>query len=174
MDVKFLEGDIFSYINSGNFDAALHGCNTQSVQKAGIAVEFDKRFETSKFKMELSGPNINKLGCIDFNKFYYYNRIWTTKLPDTHIQPRRVYIVNCYTQLYPGRNTLPYHIPFDYDAFKICLRKINKIFQGKRIIMPWIGCGKAKADYGLVRGIILQESTDINTFVVTYNKQKEG
>ena len=75
-------------------------------------------------------------------------------------------VINAYTQYYYGRNSLASHIPLDYDALTLCLRKINYIFKGKHIGLPQIGCGLAGGDWNLVKEIIQKELCDMNITIV--------
>jgi hypothetical protein len=58
--------------------------------------------------------------------------------------------------------------PFDYEAFTICMRKMNHIFKGKHIGMPKIGSHLAGGDWEQIEEIIGIELSDCKVTVVNY------
>jgi O-acetyl-ADP-ribose deacetylase (regulator of RNase III) len=60
--------------------------------------------------------------------------------------------------------------PLDYEALTLCLRKINKIFSGKKIGLPQIGSGLAGGNWNRIQSIIQQELRDCDVTVVIYKK----
>jgi O-acetyl-ADP-ribose deacetylase (regulator of RNase III) len=145
MKYQEIKGDLIELALSGSFDAIAHGCNCFSLQKSGIAVQMSKTFDTHAFSREhyVEEGNIDKLGCIDFEE------IIKTQLGEVTLSKKyeadniilddsfkSFYVINAYTQYQPGKN-------LDYEALTLCLRKINKIFKGKHIGLPQIGCGIA-------------------------------
>lgn len=193
MNYKEIEGDIITEALSGNYDVVAHGCNCQCVMSAGLAPQMVRAFGTDKFFLEnlKYKGNINKLGQIDFETF---------KIAEEQIQPRDyigqitdLHVVNCYTQFNYGKNYKDGDsVPADYEAIVLCMRKINKIFTGKHILLPLIGCGLAGAIWdwtkelgkiplleynkfkkGIkkdVKTIIQEELKDCQVTVVYYNK----
>jgi len=150
-----VDGDLIQLAKDGKFDVITHGCNCQSAMKSGIAVQMDLHFGCSKFPMELLGPNILKLGSIDYKEMNYLSK------------PSKSFIVvNSYTQIFPSIKAKP----FDYEAFTVCMRKMNSVFAGKHIGMPRIGAGLAGGDWEKIKKIIQRESRNIDVTVVNYNK----
>jgi O-acetyl-ADP-ribose deacetylase (regulator of RNase III) len=121
MKYQEIKGDLIELALSGSFDAIAHGCNCFCLQKSGIAAQMSKTFNTHAFPREhpFDKGLIDKLGCIDIRKV-----------------SESLHVINAYTQYEPGKN-------LDYEALTLCLRKINKIFKGKHIGLPQIGCGIA-------------------------------
>ena len=172
------KGCLISMALSGEFDVITHGCNCFCTMGAGIAPKMAKEFECNNFEMELSGKgDINKLGQIDFNKYYkrpdgtlfidYDNYV------DLHDgEEPYLIVVNSYTQYKYGSN----HIdgvkkPIDYEALTLCMRKINHIFAGKHIGLPGlIGCGLAGGKEEIVKEIIKKELKDCDVTIVYLNK----
>jgi O-acetyl-ADP-ribose deacetylase (regulator of RNase III) len=76
-------------------------------------------------------------------------------------------VVNAYTQYQWGTELKP----FDYDAFTLCMRKMNHVFAGKRIGLPQIGSHLAGGDWELIRPIIQKELKDCNVTVVIYKPE---
>lgn len=141
--MNLIQGDLFKIYKK--YDIIVHGCNCQSVMKAGIAPLMAKEFGCHKFPMEEDGPNINKLGCVD------------GQMVGEHL------IVNAYTQMYPRGEPA-----IDYDALKLCLRKIAALYRGS-VLMPAIGCGLAKGNPFVIFPIIEQELPDATVVVLDNN-----
>ena len=174
-----LLGNIFQFIWKGEYDIIIQGNNCICKQKSGIAKQFVEIFQSDTFPME-KFPSINKLGMVDGLVFKRSNSGWNKT--DVNIltkpEPGSIKVYNCYTQLYPRKEvnditlpTYPYDMPVDYDAIRLVFRKLNLLHPGLRLITPWIGCGLAGGDRGIVRKIISEECTDISVSIVTYNKQ---
>lgn len=173
--MKIRQGNIIDLMLNAQYDVAIQGCNCMCKQKSGLAAQMVQHFSTNSptyFKMESSAEgwcgNINKLGCIDYSRFY------VDGARATHISPlnegRRkepiVTIVNCYTQIVPGIAGI-HGIPLDYEALHLCLRKINSIFKDRSIAIPYlIGGGLAKGDHEKILSIIDHELVDVNVTLV--------
>ena len=120
---------------------------------AGIAPQMAKAFGCDEYPMEGWGPDINKLGCIDYE---YY------ELEDG---PEFVTVINSYTQHHFSSKNGP---PIDYEALTLCMRKINEQFEGQHIGLPQIGAGLAGGDWERIKQIIQTELVDCNVTVVIY------
>lgn len=149
-----ITGDLIKLALNGEFDMITHGCNCFCTMGAGIAVPMAKTFNCNNFDKEslLNKGDINKLGTIDYqvqniNEHQY------------------LIVINSYTQYNYGSK---YGIPLDYEALTLCFRKINKIFKGKHIGLPQIGCGLAGGDWNKVKEIIQKEFTECKVTVVIY------
>lgn len=168
-----IAGDLILYALQGEFDVITHGCNIYNTMGAGITVPMKKTFNCNNFPMELKGKgDYNKLGNIDFQKFWISEKdlsVYNDETTLTSIGKRCLYVVNSYTQAEyksPAKN----EVLLDYDALTLCLRKINKIFKGKHIGLPKIGCGLAGGNWRVVKKIILRELKDCKVTVVVYGK----
>lgn len=152
-----IKGDLIDFTKEGMFDVITHGCNCFCTMGAGIAPIFAKEFFCDDYPLE--NPkykgDIRKLGNIE----------WQDYILDED-QNIKVSVVNSYTQYRYDRLLKP----FDYDAFTLCMRKINNIFPGKRIGLPKIGAGLAGGDWEVIKKIIQKELKDCNVTVVIYNK----
>jgi len=60
----------------------------------------------------------------------------------------------------------------DYDAIRLCFRKINHRFKGKHIGLPMIGAGLAKGDWVVIERIIQQEFKDCAVTIVEYERKR--
>lgn len=157
--MKIVKGDMIILAQEGQFEVIGHGCNCFCRMKRGIAPQMHKAFKSNN-------PEIFHLE----NPFYSGDH---TKLGN--IEAKRidnVIAVNMYTQYHwsePG----PYGIPFDYDAFTLCLRKMNHKFKGKKIALPGlIGAGLAQGDALKICDIIVNEMKDCNTSIVFLDESK--
>ena len=138
------------------YDVITHSCNCFCVMASGIAPQLAKEFGCDKFTLEGSAwkGSFNKLGCIDYKEVNGVN------------------MVNSYMQ-YHYRNPGKFGIPFDYDACKLCLRKIEAAFPEQKVLLPMIGCGLAKAEPSVVLSIIQQELSNPTVVVLPGQFEKE-
>lgn len=167
--INYIEGDLIKLARSGAFDVIAHGCNCRSNMGAGIAPQMAKAFGCDKFEMERLGTTITKLGNIDYQQFIL-TKLTADDIKNGNFKPELT-VVNAYTQYNYGRNhTDGDAIPFSYEAFTLCMKKMNKVFEGKHIGLPYIGCGLAGADENLVLDIIKKELKDCNVTMVRYKK----
>jgi hypothetical protein len=166
-------GDLIELAKLAKFDVIAHGCNCRSTMGAGIAPQMAKAFGADKFYMENWGPNINKLGCIDYQTLVIgQNAIWSLEDADNKLGEPELTVVNAYTQNNYGANHSDgFAKPVDYEAITLCMRKINIVFRNKHIGLPRIGCGLAGGDWEIVRSIIQKELKDCKVTVVIYDKE---
>lgn len=166
------KGDLIKLALEGNFDVIAHGCNCLSTMGAGIAPQMAKAFGCDRFFMETWGPNIEKLGCIDFETFVLGEKtIWSLSEYKNNRNEPELTVVNAYTQYSYGRNHLDgVSKPIDYEALTLCMRKINVVFKGKHIGLPKIGAGLAGGDWERIKQIIQTELVDCDVTVVIYEK----
>lgn len=160
---KEIKGDLIELALACEFDVIAHGCNCFCTMGAGIAVPMKENFGCDKFPLENNQyrGDINKLGQIDWDVIY----------ADHFFLTKPLFVVNSYTQYHYGANhTDGVSKPFDYEAFRLCMRKINYKFKGKHIGLPQIGAGLAGGDWGMIKQIIEKELKDCDVTVVIYNK----
>jgi O-acetyl-ADP-ribose deacetylase (regulator of RNase III) len=164
-----IEGNLITLALMGEFDVIAHGCNCRSTMGAGIAVSMARTFGCDKFKMELIGPTIDKLGNIDYERRCVFKGNLVPLLsPDAG---KTLYVVNAYTQNYYGVN---HHdgkkSPVDYEAITLCMKKMNEKFMGMHIGLPKIGAGLAGGDWNVISEIIKRELKDCRVTIVTLPK----
>ena len=151
--VNEVVGDVIRAALNGDLNAIVQSCNCFCTQKKGIVLEMVKAFGTDKFPLEKEEEeaDYNKLGQIDF------------KLVNTKV--KNIWVVNAYCQ-YHWYNHGPYGIPLDYDAFRLCFRKINKLFPNEKVGVPGlIGCGLARGDSKIIKKILQEECTKIKLII---------
>jgi O-acetyl-ADP-ribose deacetylase (regulator of RNase III) len=168
-----VNGNIIALALEGKFDVIAHGCNCLSTMGAGLAPQMAKTFGCDKFEMELRGKDINKLGCIDYERFVLgENSIWSLEDADNKKNEPEVTVVNAYTQYMYGRNHANgVSRPIDYEALALCMRKMNTVFKGTHIGLPQIGAGLAGGDWNRIKGIIIEELIDCRVTVVIFNRK---
>lgn len=172
MSYQEINGDLIKLAKDAKFDVIAHGCNCLSTMGAGLAPQMAKAFGCDRFEMELWGPSIEKLGCIDFRTLVLgENAIWSLEDYKNNRNEPELTVVNAYTQNRYGKNHSDgVAMPFDYEAFTICMRKMNHIFAGKRIGLPQIGAGLAGGNWNRIQHIIQTELRDCDVTVVIYQK----
>lgn len=177
MNYKEIEGDLISLAFEGHFDVIAHGCNCHCVMGAGIAPQMAKAFGADKYAMEgeqFAGM-VNKLGMIDFECRFITPGDNIARFHATQREGETILvIVNAYTQYNFGINHYDgVHRPADYDALRLCFKKINKEFAGKRIGLPKIGAGLAGGNWEQIKSDIQTYLCDCDVTVVIY-KPKEN
>lgn len=145
--MKIIQGDLIALAKEGNFDVIAHGCNCFCTMGSGIAPLMAKAFGVDKYPLEaprLKGDR-NKLGHIEgkFNEKY------------------NLTVINAYTQYNYGRG-----LQLDYEALESCFKSINDIHKGKRVGLPWIGCGLAGGDKKRVQKMMIDFLPDVELTVV--------
>lgn len=176
--MKYVEGDLIDLAKKGEFDIITHGCNCFCTMGAGIAVEMAKNFECDKFPMEdpQYKGDINKLGTIDYKRQMIIPVMQKIRILDVEIESPNfgghpLIVINSYTQYRYGKNHPDgTYSPVDYDAIKLCMRKINHQFPGKRIGLPLIGAGLAGGDWSIIEKIIEKELKDMDITIVKLKK----
>lgn len=169
--MKEIQGNLITMALAGKFDVIVHGCNCLSTMGAGLAPQMAKTFGCDLFEMETWGPTIEKLGCIDYETFVLgENTIWSLSDYKNNRNEPELTVVNAYTQYSYGRNHADgVLVPFDYEAFTVCMRKINSIFAGKRVGLPQIGAGLAGGNWNRIQHIIATELCDCEAYVISYD-----
>ena len=194
--INYVDGDLIKLAKEGNFDVIVHGCNCFCQMGAGIAPQMAEAFGCDEFDKELTieieydedgneyevetnnRGDINKLGTIDYEHQYLWLNHPMSKdglgvsmkhKSKNQENVKDLFVVNAYTQYKYGRNHKDGAIaPFDYEAFTICMRKMNKIFEGKHIGMPKIGAGLAGGSWQRIERIIDAELYSCEVTVVNY------
>ena len=167
---KEVEGNLITMAQSGSFDVIAHGCNSFCTQRSGLAPQMVTAFQTDKFPMEdyIYKGDINKLGQIDFQNLYQDWGKWHLGGCDVDTvfgdNVSHIIVVNAYTQYHYGAQLKP----FDYEAFTLCMRKINHTFKGMHIGLPQIGAGLAGGTWSVIKSIIQKELKDCQVTVVIY------
>jgi O-acetyl-ADP-ribose deacetylase (regulator of RNase III) len=164
--MKIVKGNLIELAKNGEFDVIAHGCNCFCKQKSGLAKQMVENFDTEysdakydflKEEFTLENPytagDINKLGQIQ----YEFRNIPNNK---------HIYVVNCYTQYFYNYNK--HIVSANYEAIALCFKKINHIFKGKKVGLPWIGCGLANGNKEVVTQLMIKYLNNVDLTVVEY------
>jgi len=168
--IRYRKGNLITLAKEEFFDVITHGCNCFCTMGAGIAPQMAKAFGCNNFQMERRGRgDINKLGCIDYEIIGIVPEFNNQSLIPAE-EAFELTVVNSYTQYRYGRNHADGDkTPVDYDAIRLCMRKINHIFKGKTIGLPMIGAGLAGGDWKIIEKIIEEELNAMDVWVVEYD-----
>jgi len=150
-----INGDLIEYTKNGTFDIILHGCNCFCKMGSGVARQIAENYPLAlHVDLETKVGDYNKLG----------NFTITPSKTKKH-SSKIIYIINCYIQYNYGRQNKRY---VDYDALRLCLRKVNFKYPNKHIGMPKIGSGLAGGDWNIIKHIIEEELKDMRVTIVNY------
>ena len=150
--MKEIEGDLISLMKEYKFQTMAHGANCFCTMGSGIALQVKKEFPAAyEADCKTIKGDFTKLG-----NYTYADYRWNGEFAFR--------VINAYTQY--GFN--PIEKPFDYEAFTLCMRKINRNYKGMTIGLPLIGAGLAGGDWDRIKGIIDFEFKDMEATVVHY------
>ena len=178
MNYREIKGDLISLTLSGEFEVCVQGVNCFCVQKSGLAPQMVKAFKTNEFSQEAPARrgDINKLGTIDYRHFEKDDKTGKFQ-PLVNWEWRSDYeltVVNAYTQFNFGANHQGGDPkPLDYSALTLCMKKINRIFAGKKIGLPKIGAGLARGDWEIIKKIIQNNMKECYVTIVEYEEQND-
>lgn len=166
-------GDIFNYVETDKYDVISHGCNCFCTMGAGIAPLMAEHFKCDGYPLESNYymGDYNKMGQIDYKTCIFEPktnkwRLYDYKIDGIEIDKniKRIIVINSYTQYTTGLGAI------DYDALRLCMRKINHEFKGLKVILPRIGAGLAGGNWDTIRQIFIDELSDCNVTVVIHPK----
>ena len=150
-NIREINADLIDLAKSGEYQLIAQGCNCFCTMKSGVAQvireNFPSAFEADKQTIK---GDIRKLGTYSIGHVYKYK---------TEI----LKVINCYTQFNYGRDSNILYA--NYAAIELCMLKINAKFPNSKIAMPRIGCGLANGDWKIVKEIMRQQLTDVETTV---------
>jgi O-acetyl-ADP-ribose deacetylase (regulator of RNase III) len=154
--IRYVDGDIFEYISTGEYDMFIHGCNCLHTMGSGVALGA-KRFCPALYEVDKQTTEYgsrDKLGMM------------STVIMQNNGTP--VIMANGYTQFdwRHGRNG---EVPVDLDAIRKLFKNLNTPqYSDLAIIIPKIGAGRAGGKWEDIESIILEVSPDIDITVVNY------
>lgn len=164
MDI--IHGDIIQMVKEGSFDVIAHVANCFCTMKRGIAPLMHDAFGCNDpriFSLEDSSHagDIHKLGQIQ-----------------AVVRPRQlgdgdsITVVNMYGQ-YHWSTPSTYGIPLDYDALRLCLRKMGHIFKNKTVGLPGlIGASLAGGRSTTILDMIENELANCDVKIVFIDQHK--
>lgn len=142
-----VKGDILQYTLDNNIPILAHGCNCFCNFGAGLALQIK-----NTWKDVYLADKATKAG--DITKLGSYTGYQVENGP---------LVLNLYTQYYYGYR---FGRPFDYEAFIVCLRKLNHVYKGYKIALPKIGCGHGGASWERVSYLIRYELKNLDKVIV--------
>lgn len=153
--INIVKGDLVAFAKAGKYDALMHGCSCQNVFGKGLALQIRDAFPSayeSDCKTKKGDPN--KLGSYSSSNIILKSGHFFT-------------IYNLYTQLYYGSNGYA-----EVCAMKSCFNILlaSWRFKGKKIGMPFIGCGLGKMDPDTFLSIINQYENYADIEIVELEK----
>jgi O-acetyl-ADP-ribose deacetylase (regulator of RNase III) len=162
MSFKQMRGDLFTELDSGDYDIVIHGCNCRNQMGAGIAKPMAQKFPIAKQADDKAcAKGENKPGNISVGL--------------TQRRGRNLFIVNAYTQQSYGSdpNTKYASLKALKSALAVVRTKLGKKMQDepngpwrpRRVLMPKIGCGYGNLNWSEVKPIILEELATLNVTI---------
>lgn len=147
-----IKGNIIELFKNNTFDIILQGCNCKHVMGVGLAHSLKKEY-----------PEI-----------YLQDKL-ITRYPGDILPVKTLngIIINCYTQVYPGRSR-GYNNDTSIDRYKYikeCLTKVDEKYKGKKIGVPYIGAGYGGLTKGRVKTIIKEVFKNNKIFLIDYEKE---
>ena len=154
--LKHTKGNLLDLAEQGQFNVIVQGCNCQNTMASGIAKEIRERYpETYNKDTYWDSVASNPMGSDRIWKLGNYTEL-TVVAPKT---ANVFVIVNAYTQF----NYLPRGIDhFEYESFKLILRKLSKIYSDKNFGFPYIGMGLAGGDKSRIVPMIEDFAKSLN------------
>lgn len=154
---RIVEGNLLDMAENGEFDLIAHGCNCSCNMGVGIAEQIAQRFPDAARSDRYTVAG-------DYNKMSNYTYAGII----TNIPNKKFNLINLYTQYTPGSPSPGCHIPLDYIALTLGLRKIARRWPKASIGLPWIGCGLARGSKAKVEEIIRKEMVDMDVTIVEF------
>lgn len=128
--MKIVQGNLLDMADAGEFDIIVHGCNCFNVFGSGIAKQIKERYHYA-----YSADQNTEKGSID--------KLGTYTLAKSGGAGRGFIIVNAYTQFdYNRVGSMPLD-KFEYESFRLILRKLSYLNEACRFGFPMIGMGLA-------------------------------
>jgi O-acetyl-ADP-ribose deacetylase (regulator of RNase III) len=150
--MKYIDGDLIILAKEGKFDVIGHGCNCFHSFGAGFAKAVKEEWPAAHLADKCSRyGDRNKLGSFTSFKAFV---------------PNELIILNLYTQ-FKYTST---EVDVEYGALRRCMKEVKKMYSGKRIGLPMIGCGLAKGNWDIVSQIIEDELGDEDITIIKFNK----
>jgi O-acetyl-ADP-ribose deacetylase (regulator of RNase III) len=129
-----VKGNLLDMADAGDFDYIIHGCNCFNAMGGGIARQIASQYPTAQ-----DADDATKRGAyMKLGNFTFAN-------------VGKFTIINAYTQY---NTSIQGEDVFEYDAFKLVLKKILREFGGKNYGLPLIGMGLAGGDKKIIMPII--------------------
>lgn len=133
--LKHAKGNLIDMAEQGLFDIIVHGCNCQNTMGSGIAKEIRERYPIAYLADSQFGAF-----AVPINLLGNFSVAQGAGSPEFG---HRFSIVNAYTQVDYNKKGEEFIDRFEYDSFKLILRKLASSYPDKRFGFPYIGMGLA-------------------------------
>lgn len=144
--MKTVHGDLIRMACEGAFDVVVQGCNCMCVMGKGLAKQIREELpDAYEADLRTKKGDRGKLGSYSY------------ALCKANPGIQKIIVVNAYTQFDYWRLSEPKALFVDYDAVRLCFRKIKNEWSGYRFGIPMIGAGLAGGDWSVISAIIEEE-----------------
>jgi O-acetyl-ADP-ribose deacetylase (regulator of RNase III) len=128
--MKLVKGNLLDMADAGEFDIIVQGCNCFNTMGSGIAKQIKERYPYAyAADQKTEQGSIDKLGT--YTTAVSGGKAW------------QFMIVNAYTQFdYNRAGSMPLD-KFEYESFRLILRKLSYLNEACRFGFPMIGMGLA-------------------------------
>lgn len=159
-----VKGNLIDLAFKGDFDLIAHGANCQGLMGSGIAYEIKQRISGATIADHTYKKSMEKI----FG--YFHPKYMLGTLSEYEITPEEMLyhnspkfkVLNLYTQVQPGPN-------FDlFNGLIPALTKVNYIYKGKKIGVPFIGAGIGGGDWSKIKPILLTCLADCDVTIVEF------
>ena len=157
--MKTVKGNLIDMAFAGDFDIIIQGCNCQCRMKSGIAKEIAERIpEAVEADNRTVTGDPSKLG--NFSVAYV----------DHAGGCPTFFVVNAYTQVYWGTDSVKVDYPAVMKVFKELARNIWALPNGDsvKIGYPKIGCGLAGGSWKMISKIVDEELSGLDHTYVEF------
>jgi O-acetyl-ADP-ribose deacetylase (regulator of RNase III) len=145
--MKVVQGNLLDMADAGEFDIIVHGCNCFNTMGSGIAKQIKERYPNAyAADQETDRVTIHKLGNFSMAK------------ANGDIG---FLIVNAYTQFGYNSAGKPVLDRFEYESFRLILRKLSYLNGKSRFGFPMIGMGLAGGQPQEIINILQEFALDI-------------
>lgn len=156
-----ITGNILGLAKEGHFDYVVHGCNCFAAMGGGLAWEVARTYP----EVELADKNYSNSFPTKKNK---RKMTGTWKAISVNGNKTSFFIVNAYTQFYPGSDFKMEYLKKFLLSFKKTIKKTATIIDKPiRVAFPKIGCGIGGGVWEEVKAVI-EETLDIKEIEVTF------
>lgn len=165
---KEIEGNLLDLMETNQYTLVLH-CDyslPKGVDKRVMSKSLEETYNTHVgSSASFYEFPVQRFGCIYIKELLKERLLPGSMSTYTHVKWMRV--VTLYTAISNNEDFFAYNTAFDYDAFRVCLRKVKtRITMMDKLLIPTLGCGTQGANWNLVRDITKAELNDIDITVV--------
>lgn len=179
--IDTIKGDLLDLFDADVFNIIAHGCNCQGNMGAGIAKQIATRYPIAAlqdivyehsalmamYDANPQGAKVRKLEFMGGSTSTVYLPKVANSGSDTSSPGHMRYIVNAYTQYYPGA---PQSSEDRIALINKAFWSMNGEFRGCTIGIPLIGAGLAGGDWDAIKSTIDLATPDVDIVVVEWSR----